>query len=294
MAKKRTVIQKIRRGALDLARRYDPVSPRFKLDTSPGYFSPAGSHARFAFPEGWYSHQNSSLRKFGVYGAATSELLASEFPDGGDFVNVGCSFGWHLINICQSKSVSNAFLFDMNPLVMPVLAYNCAQLDNLSSYTLYPFGLTSRESSLLSYNIHLDRMAVSSIASPVDRGNTPSLTTYGGLMNPSDFEFIDRVDWHNALVLIDVEGAELDSLSALWETISAARPRIVMELNEKLSTEDSAELFHRFKDIGYCFYAIRPTGRVEMKTVEDWQAKREGRLDCGDKRHFRDVFMTPW
>lgn len=270
-----------------------PKSASIRLDRGLYSFSIDGMAGSFAFPKGWYPLQQKEIAQQGAYEPETSRFLAEQFPDGGEFVNLGSSMGWHLINLCKTKRVSHAHMFDMNPFTMPVMAYNFAQLENLGDYSLYPFGLTTGSSELLSFVVPAAGMGFSSIENPVDMTKKSAVSTYSGLINPSDIDLFDRVNWANALLLLDVEGAELGALRAIWSAIESARPKIVMELNEQISREDATALYELFSGLKYRFFSIQPDGGVEIEGLDDWYAHRLGKHYVNVNKRCRDVFLSP-
>lgn len=134
------------------------------------------------------------------YEELTSQWISKFFPDYGTFINVGASCGYHLLNILRNKSVKEAHLFEINPLVIPLLEWNCKNRFDPAKINIHPYGISDEE-ALIEFNIPTHAFGGVGIGSKRG-GSRPTWV----LKRPLPEINADR---HQSLILIDVEGHEL-------------------------------------------------------------------------------------
>jgi FkbM family methyltransferase len=207
----------------------------------------------------------------GSYGRPVRDLLLSETRTGDTVVDVGAHVGVYALPLAQKLDLlggGRIYAFEPAPDNASVLRWG-AQANGLISMSIVPTALGVTRATLALRNSEDFREGDSGVRSLHAHGEVTSVV-----------EVVPYDEWANAegltaldIVKIDVEGAEVDVLMGMVNSVQSARPRcMVVEVvpdHLERAGRSSRELAELVRDLGYV---------ADGPTIEDIGSGQRGRL----------------
>lgn len=193
----------------------------------------------------------------------------------GVVVDVGVNLGQTLLKFLECENGHEYVGFEPNPHCF-AYADKIIEVNHLKCVTLVPVGL-SNETALLKLYLHNDCDAAATVVSRTDsRGD------YAGFKHVAVFKGDDAARHLGirsiSVLKIDVEGAELEVLTGLEDTINNLRPVVICEIlpvPETASAEGAAKqkktesVLHFFSKAGYRMSRIEDDGGITaLRTID--------------------------
>lgn len=177
--------------------------------------------------------------------ASLEPVLAGLLPDSGVFLDVGAHVGRWAIRL--AGKASRVIAVEANPDTIPALRQNI-ELNGLSNIEVWECAAWDRS----------ERLQLSDPNGKVSGGSTRCLPAPNGVVEgvrlDERLEALGRLD----LVKLDVEGADIEALHGMSQTLLRLRPALFIELHHMYGYYDRADLEAVLEGFGY---AWRPAPR---------------------------------
>jgi FkbM family methyltransferase len=203
------------------------------------------------------------------------KLLQQLLPNAsGSFVDVGMNIGQTMLKVKSIVPQQNYIGFEPNPLC----AYYCNKLIEANEFkdcTVYPFGLFDRTDVLTLY-MDKDHASGASVLQKLRK----NMDRYRKKIKVPVFtgdEIFAKEYKQIGLLKADVEGAELEVIKGLLNTIKRDMPVIILEIlpvydvvseNGKYRKEREDELLKILYDLGYIMFLINEKDATLSKLEE--------------------------
>ncbi len=192
--------------------------------------------------------------------------MKSNLSKGDTFIDVGCNCGHHsILGACLVGAEGKVISFEPNKKLVTLLEAHLT-IEKLQQITLYPIALGTKKSTISLY-LEDDNCFGSSHISLPER---PVLETKNpNLIMECEIDIGDEFIHFNQLkgkvfLKVDVEGAEIEALSGLKQTLSNYVSHAVVEVTPEWlgGTEGVNQLFNLMSDAGLTAYELLPDGKV--------------------------------
>ena len=194
----------------------------------------------------------------------------------GVFLDVGVNLGQTLIKVKAIAPQMPYVGFEPNPACV-FYVKELIKLNQFADCTIVPIGLFT-EDTILSLDCIYDNQADS--AASLIKDFRPDRTVYHTMLVPVfSFQTITQALTLApiSLVKIDVEGAELDVVKSLYQTLCEQRPIVLLEVlpvyssSNTMRQERQEALEQLFKQLNYVFFRVVKTAAdafVELKAID--------------------------
>ena len=193
----------------------------------------------------------------------------------GAIIDVGVNIGQTLLKIASLNNNTAYYGFEPNPLCY-AYSSELVKQNHLSNFSVYPVGLSSKAEVLDLYGDN-DYASGASLVENF-RVNTKKYSIIHRVpVMPGDDILLKTGIEKISFIKIDVEGAELDVIKGLTQTLSIFKPPVIMEIlpvynveseNGRMRKMRQDELQHILHQLNYKIYLIDESN-VKLQFVAD-------------------------
>ena len=204
------------------------------------------------------SHLLRRIAVTGAYEPAVAKALVRNAK--GDFVDVGANVGFFSIHLAKQPSIQQVLAIEPNPRAFEYLKRNLEQNKLADKIEIVRRAAASKceELELVSFEGREEYSSISSNVHPSVQGLEP--TRYKVQAEPLDSIFEGR-KLTPGLIKIDAEGAELEVLKGMKDTLRTHRPTLLCEVGGSTFGTDVAEVEAQLKKANYKLFSLagKPT-----------------------------------
>ena len=192
----------------------------------------------------------------GKFDRTTVEVLVGLAKPGDTLLDIGANIGYVSASFLANVTNSTVIAVEPQPLVVDLLVQNLSQFSDRAS--IYPVALSDEDGTI---GFHIDQRNLG--ASRVSADGDCRIEAWSGetfIRNSSP----NKID----LIKIDVEGHELQVLSALRGAIGQHRPRAILFEDLAFRAAPSGPIGSLMRDIGYeVFVIVKTLNGFKMRPV---------------------------
>jgi len=206
---------------------------------------------------------------FGSYELRSIELIQSNLPTGGVFLDVGANIGCH--TLIAAEKVGNTGVvhaFEAITSTCVALTKN-VNLNDFSNVVINHCAVYEENTTLELFVANQDNMGMSSVFQRNEISSTTERVAAITLDSYVAQHKIERVDF----LKMDIEGAEFSALKGMKNTLSTFHPKILLEISADVMTEtkqDPQKILDFLFALNYQMYGVSDkAGLIETKKLLD-------------------------
>ena len=198
----------------------------------------------------------------------TTKIVSSQAPVINTFICIGANRGWYPLLVGQKNKSAMIIAFEPNSVTYRILERNVIANKNQSQLFSLAIGETESSANLFSYDESNDGMCT--------LYPTSSLGKSSSILEEVSIESLDHflkgryTDLGKSLILMDIEGSEMQALSGAKAFLEMNRPNVICEVNPILLTASGSnyqELFSFMHHLNYKAFWIDE--RQELRRLEN-------------------------
>ena len=216
------------------------------------------------------SHITKRLIVNGHYEPEIFELLSTNLPNKGDFIDVGANAGVFSIFLAKNvESTRKVLSVEPHPDMQKLLIKNMNNNNLTDSYILFAGGVSDRPGNF-NLNYIEGKEEYSSLTEL--RHEAIKSEVNSAMKVKVDVQTIDNLcikyKLEPSFIKIDVEGLECKVLMGSKKAIEKYKPLLIIEVSDHLNENSSSEILNYLDSIGYSIYDAEKYKRVlEFKKI---------------------------